>query len=320
MKWVKLGRIFNPYEHLLFNGTAGFAQSPQAIVFRDFIRVYFSTRTKDPVNGKYFSNIAYAEFDKSFSKVLRVSDREVISPGKLGCFDEHGIFPMNVLRYGDRIYAWTGGWSRRVSVSVETAIGFAVSEDDGISFVRYGDGPVLAASLHEPFLVGDPFVTRFKGRFHMWYIFGTKWVKQPGSLQAERVYKVAHAVSDDGISWERESTGIIENQLGEDECQAMPTVIETGGKYHMYFCYRYPDDFRTNAGRGYRLGYAVSEDLETWTRSDSKAGIGLSESGWDSEMQCYPHLMESDGSIYLLYNGNEFGREGFGIAVLEADL
>ena len=34
-------------------------------------------------------------------------------------------------------------------------------------------------------------------------------------------------------------------------------------------------------------------------------------------MQCYPHVYESDGIIFLLYNGNEFGRFGFGAAVLE---
>jgi hypothetical protein len=33
-------------------------------------------------------------------------------------------------------------------------------------------------------------------------------------------------------------------------------------------------------------------------------------------MQCYPHVFECDGKVYLLYNGNEFGRYGFGLAEL----
>jgi hypothetical protein len=37
---------------------------------------------------------------------------------------------------------------------------------------------------------------------------------------------------------------------------------------------------------------------------------------WDADMQCYPHAFECDGSVYLLYNGNEFGRYGFGLAKL----
>jgi hypothetical protein len=34
-------------------------------------------------------------------------------------------------------------------------------------------------------------------------------------------------------------------------------------------------------------------------------------------MQCYPHTFQSDGKVYMLYNGNEFGRFGFGLAVLD---
>ena len=33
-------------------------------------------------------------------------------------------------------------------------------------------------------------------------------------------------------------------------------------------------------------------------------------------MQCYPHVFECHGKVYLLYNGNEFGRTGFGLAVI----
>jgi predicted GH43/DUF377 family glycosyl hydrolase len=317
MNWKKLGKIFDPFDNVPVNGPDGFAQSPQALVFGDFVRIYFSTRKKDPLNGKYLSNIAFADFDKNFSKVLRMSESEVIPRGNLGCFDEHGIFPMNVLRHGDKIYAWTCGWNRRVSVSVDTAIGFAMSDDSGLTFKKYGEGPVMAACLNEPFLVGDPFVIRFEDRFHMFYIYGLRWIKLDEKGQAERVYKIAHAVSDDGREWARDGSTIISDRLGPNECQALPTVIYAGGKYHMYFCYRYPEDFRSNRERGYRLGYATSADMRNWLRDDSIAGIDIADSGWDSEMQCYPHLFSCDGNIYLLYNGNNFGRNGFGIAILE---
>jgi hypothetical protein len=37
-------------------------------------------------------------------------------------------------------------------------------------------------------------------------------------------------------------------------------------------------------------------------------------------MMCYPHLFRLDGRIALLYNGNNFGKEGFGLAMLESDI
>ena len=73
-------------------------------------------------------------------------------------------------------------------------------------------------------------------------------------------------------------------------------------------------------GKGYRLGYAYSHDLVRWLRNDSLLGLPLSGNGWDGEMMCYPHLFNLNGQVGLLYNGNNFGRGGFGLAILKSDI
>lgn len=317
MKWTKLGKIFDPSEFELPNDCKEFAQSPQALVFDDFVRIYFSSRERDD-NGKYLSHICYVDMAKDFTRARGVSGGTVVELGKLGCFDEHGIFPMNVLRHGGRVHGYTSGWTRRVSVSVDTGIGLAFSDDDGVTFQKIGDGPILTSSLHEPFLVGDPFVKVYDGTFHMWYIFGIDWKKFSDGQPPDRVYKIGHATSPDGVSWQKEEARqIIDSLLHDDESQALPTVIKLGDRYHMFFCFRESSDFRKAKGRGYRIGHAFSDDLETWTRDDAASGLEVSADGWDSEMMCYPHVFECDERVYLLYNGNEFGRHGFGIAILE---
>lgn len=315
--WKKLGKIFDPKDWPLPNGCREFAQSPQALVFEDKVRIYFSTRAID-TNGKYLSHVAFADFDKSLEKVITVSTSDVIPLGALGCFDEHGIFPISPMQHDDMIYGFTTGWSRRVSVSVETGIGLALSRDQGNTFERVGDGPILSSSLHEPCLVGDAFVRHWNGHFHMWYIYGTGWKSYAPGAAPDRTYKIGHASSHDGISWHKdEATQIIADVLGPDESQALPTVIEISGRYHMMFCYRQSFDFRSNAQRSYRLGHAVSDDLFTWRRDDNALSISGTAGEWDSDMQCYPHLLSIDNNIYLLYNGNQFGRNGFGVARLE---
>lgn len=319
MKWIKKGRIFDPTQHKLANNCTAFAQSPQALVFDEFVRVYFSTREWNEQTGRFLSHISFVDFDRDFTTILRVADNTVIELGELGTFDEHGIFPINPLRHAGKIYAYTCGWSRRVSVSVETSTGLAFSEDNGLTFKKIGPGPVLTSSLHEPVLVGDSFVQVYDNRFHMWYIYGNKWIIGNEKEPPARVYKIAHAVSDDGINWHKDTGGqIIADRLNAHECQALPTVLKIGSRYHMYFCYREATDFRKNPARGYRLGYAWSDDLSNWTRADEEAGIGFSASGWDAEMMCYPHIFECGNKVYLLYNGNEFGKYGFGIAELES--
>lgn len=316
MKWVKHGIVFDPARHALPAGCELFAQSPQALEFADFVRVYFSTRSLD-ATGKYLSRIAFADFSKDFEHIIQVSASTVIPLGDLGCFDEHGIFPMNVLRHEDRILAYTCGWSRRVSVSVETAIGLAVSRDQGLTFQRLGPGPVLAATLREPCLVGDAFVKIIDGTFHMWYIFGTGWRKYAPGAAPDRTYKIGHAISADGVDWiKEEARQIIADHLGADESQALPSVVILGKRAHMFFCFRQSFDFRTAGGRGYRLGHAYSDNLVDWVRDDTCVPAPGSAGEWDADMQCYPHVFECDGRICLLYNGNAFGRRGFGLAVL----
>jgi hypothetical protein len=281
----------------------------------DGVRVYFSSRERDRT-GKFLSHVSYVEFDSEFLAIRAVADHTVLPLGEAGDFDEHGIFPIHIFRNGDEIWGYTTGWSRRVSVSADAAIGLAVSKDGGRTFCKIGRGPVLASSLHEPFLVGDAFVLKVDGVYHMWYIFGQRWVCGTPGAQPDRVYKIGHAISDDGVSWERDGKAIISDCLGADECQALPSVLRCGGLYHMVFCYRSHVGFRTGKSNAYRLGYARSADLRRWVRDDSALGLDLSAEGWDSEMMCYPHLFSYRNRVWLLYNGNQFGRNGFGLAVL----
>jgi hypothetical protein len=217
MKWLKKKLIFDLSDQMLLNTKFEFAQSPQTLVFDDFVRIYFSTRKKDVDSGKFLSFISFVDFDKKFERIVNTSKDVVIELGGLGCFDEHGIFPINILRHDGKIYAYTCGWSRRVSVSVETSTGLAFSEDDGLTFQKVGTGPVFTSSLLEPVLVGDSFVRVYDGAFHMWYIFGKCWKDANENEPPARVYKIGHAVSNDGIEWKKgDGLQIISDILNED--------------------------------------------------------------------------------------------------------
>lgn len=319
MKWAKHGMIFSPSEFRQELNGMVYSQSPQALPIKNGVRVFFSTRILDS-SGKYLSHIAFADFSRDFKEVQAVSNHLVIPLGGLGDFDEHGIFPIHIFQNQDKIFGYTTGWNRRKSVSADASIGLAISTDGGKTFQKLGRGPVLSSSLHEPFLVGDPFVLLIDKIYHMWYISGKRWILSEKTSDADRVYKISHAVSDDGIQWKKDNQTIIPDSIGSDECQALPSVLEVAGIYHMVFCYRDAIGFRTEPTKGYRLGYAYSRDLENWTREDEVLGLPLGGEDWDSQMMCYPHLFCLDGRIALLYNGNEFGKDGFGLAYLESNI
>ena len=47
--------------------------------------------------------------------------------------------------------------------------------------------------------------------------------------------------------------------------------------------------------------------MANWARDDEQIDMGLSETGWDSEMVNYPHVFELDGRTHMLYQGNGMG-------------
>lgn len=317
-RWRKLGKVFTPQAVVGRPWLKEFAQAPATLVFDDFVRVYFSCRPPADANGQYVSYSAYVDLDRAdLFQVRRVSEQPILALGGLGEFDEFGIYPVSVVRDGDAVRAYYAGWTRCESVPFDVAIGCAVSRDGGRTFDKLGRGPVLGPSLHEPFVLSGPKIRRFDGQWFLWYIAGRKWKMVAG--RPEPVYKIRMATSVDGIEWTRVNRDLIDSRLEEDEAQASPDVFFANGRYHMFFCYRRSVDYRGHAG-GYRIGYASSVNLVDWTRDDAKAGIDVSVEGWDSEMVSYPHVFELDGATYMAYLGDQVGRHGFGLAVLDGRL
>lgn len=311
LEWKKLGRVFDPTASPATSWLREYAQCPTPLVLdEEVIRVYFAGRPQRTADRQYVSYPAYVDLARhDLSRIVGVAEAPLMSLGRMGCFDEFGVMPGSVVRRGEEILLYYTGWTRLRSVPYSLAIGLAVSRDGGASFERVGDGPVLGLSLGEPYFVTGPIVRVLDDLWHMWYLTGRKWLFEEGKF--EPVYQIARATSDDGLNWQRDGQPIIPT-LSDDECQDIASPFQLDGKWHAVFAWRRPS---TSAG-AYRLGQASSADLKSWVRDDSQVGIGLSATGWDSQMMCYAQVLEVDGRVLLFYCGNDFGRAGFGIAEL----
>lgn len=318
-KWKKLGRIFVPQNVKDRDWLKSFAQAPSVLLYDDFVRVYFSCRPAPDSNGQYVSYSAYLDLDrKNLFNILRIANQPVFKLGERGCFDEFGTYPVSAIRKDREIWAYYAGWTRCESVPFNVAIGAAISTNNGQTFDKIGNGgPILSYSIDEPYVISGPKIRKYNDTYYLFYIAGRKWI--PNNGKPEPVYKIRMAFSHDGINWEKLNKDLIESRVEEDEAQASPDVFFSHNKYHMFFCYRYGLNFRGKE-YGYRIGYASSADLINWERDDSKAGIDVSDEGWDSEMISYPHVFELDGKTYMMYLGNQVGKEGFGLAELEGEL
>jgi hypothetical protein len=297
-----------------------YAQAPNVIIYDNFVRVFFCCRPAPDERNQFVSRCAFVDLDrKDLFSVINIAKKPVLSLGGLGSFDEFGTYPVSVIRDGEEIVAIYGGWTRCESVPFNISLGLARSKDDGVSFQKYGIGPVLSHSPDEPFTVTSPKIRRYEGVWYLAYTAGRRWILGDDG-RPEIVYKLRIAKSMDCVNWSIQNRDIIESKLGDNEAQACPDIIFSNGKFHMFFCYRSGLDFRDNKNGSYRIGYASSSDMLNWHRDDSKMNIDISDEGWDSDMVAYPTVFELDGSIYMLYAGNGVGKTGFGLAKLEGEL
>ncbi len=311
MKWEKKGLIFvadNNYDWMCTH-----AQVPLVNRISDnVLRIYFGTR--DKLNRTVTTYIE-VEADNPHN-VLYVHDKPVLGLGQLGCFDDCGAMPSWIVNHGDMKYLYYIGWNVSATVSYRNSIGLAVSKDNGQSFTRLYDGPIMDRTHLEPHFCACPCVMLEDKLWRMWYLSCVKWEMYKG--KSEPYYHTKYAESNDGINWHRKGVVCIDFKSSSEAGIVRPSIIKEDNLYRMWFSYRGIDDYRMNKKHSYRIGYAESADGVNWDRKDEAVGIDISEDGWDSVMIAYPYVYEHKGKKYMIYNGNGFGASGFGYAYLES--
>ncbi|AWI25654.1 glycoside hydrolase family protein [Flavobacterium pallidum] len=271
------------------------------------IRVYYAPRNQSGKSIPTYFDVS----SKDPSKLLYKHDKAILDLGALGTFDDDGIMPCSAVRISENcIYLYYVGWNPSVSVPYRNAIGLAISHDNGDTFTKAFQGAIVERNRNEPFFTASPFVLKEDNVWHLWYASSTGFVIVDD--KPEPLYEIKYAFSHDGIDWNRPNITCIAPSK-QYECTARPTVIKEDGVYKMWFTYRGSVDYR-GGKESYRIGYAESKDAVHWERMDSRAGIGLSEEGWDAAMQTYPSVINVGSKKYLFYNGNGFGKTGIGLA------
>lgn len=300
MRWRKLGRVFVPSGEMPWMRTHAAVPIPLHLG-GDRYRIYFTVR-----DDRNRSHLAWLHIDLRRPNIVQeLAPEPALGPGALGCFDDAGVYGNALVERDGQLLLYFIGWNRGPREPLFYAsIGLAASSDGGLTFERVSRAPILARSEFDPCFVSSPFVLIDDGRWRMWYVSGTRWAEADGTLRS--YYHVKYAESADGLAWTRDGRVCIDNAPGEPNI-ARPFVRRRREGYEMWYSF--------DRGAGYRIGYAESVDGYVWTRRDELAGIDVSETGWDSAMIAYPYAFRHGTTDFLLYSGNDFGREGFGLAV-----
>jgi|APLak6261672214_1056088.scaffolds.fasta_scaffold02542_3 hypothetical protein len=302
LKWRKLGLVFCP------SGETVWMQSHAAVPIAESLggnlfKIYFSSR--DEFN-RSFTGYTVIDIARP-NQILELSNNPVLAPGGLGEFDDSGAMATWLTFHQGKKFLYYIGWNLGVTVPFRNSIGLSISTQ-GDGFTRYSNGPIVDRSMHEPHFCASCCVLPGEDFWRMWYLSCTGWRMREG--KPEHNYNIKYAESRDGINWQREGLVAIDFANDQEFAISRPSVIHDNDCWRMWYSFR---------GHAYRIGYAESEDGRQWNRLDTQVGIDVSVTGWDSEMIEYPFVFDHKGQRYMLYNGNGYGKTGFGLAVLEQD-
>ena len=299
--WEKLGIIFKPKQELWWLQSHAMIPTPY-MIDSNLCKVYFSGRDENNI-----SHIGYFIIDLDHPReILELSQEPVLSPGERGCFDDNGVTPSCILFDNNRLLMYYIGWNPGFNVRMHLFGGLCISRNNGKSFERHSRAPIIERCRINPLLNTAPYVLKCPDRWRMYYVSGVEWLHKDLPR-----YNIQIAYSNNGIDWEREGKVAIDFKNNEEMALARPWVIMNGQQYKMWFSYKN----NWEDGSTYRLGYAESIDGDNWTRLDEKVGIDVSSQGWDSEMIEYAAVVPYKESLYMFYNGNNYGYDGVGLAI-----
>jgi len=302
--WKPLGRIFKT--EAMAPWAVSHASHPLPLgIGQNRLRIYFSTR--DEQNRSSAASIE-VDIDGERFDVVRGPEGPHFGPGKRGFFDADGVTMSSFVRNEGRLFGFYLGWTVLKHVPFANFIGLCVSDDDGATFQRVSTVPIVGRTRENPITIGYPFVIREGGRWRMWYGSHLSW--DHGTQPMLHVLK--EAFSDNLLDWQADERVVIDvagSSVPEEFAVSRPCVVrEPDETLSMWYATRRPN---------YELGYAVSRDANNWERRDHSMQFLGQTQAWENCERTYPFVFDHNGRRYMLYNGNGYGREGFGIAILE---
>ncbi len=301
-KWQKLGLLYCPEGTHRHPKLLSHAANPLPVhIEGDIFRVFFSGRD---INNR--SSVGAVDVDISSMKVIEEHHSPLFTHGDVNSFFSDGVSIGNCYEANGKQYMLFMGWQTPQNGHWRGDIGRLVVNPD-LTLELENEAPFIASDEKDPISLSYPWVLKnAEDDYEMWYGSTKTW----DAGNKEMLHVINYATSADGHNWDRKGLAI-PYELGYAQAFSRPTVaIGVNQTREMWFSYR------SGTGEKYRIGHATSKDSKSWELALNENKITVSTNGWDSEMIEYPFVFDHKEQRYMLYNGNGYGKTGFGLALL----
>ena len=297
-QWHKLGLLYCPSENNRHPKLLTHAANPVPILLEgDVYRVFYSGRDKEKR-----SSVGSVDIDIVRQEIIYEHAAPFFEHGPVDSFYSDGVSIGNFYTVGNTTYLLFMGWQNPAHQHWFGSIGRLILHSDGHLSLD-SDTAFLPMSNVDPISLSYPWVIYSQGQYHMWYGSTVTW----DAGNQEMLHVINYASSEDGHHWTRQGVSV-PYEIGVAQAFSRPSILQEQDGLTMWFSYR------DGTGKPYRIGMAKSQNYQDWVLHLEQVGIDVSATGWDANMIEYPFVLTHKGYKYMFYNGDGYGRSGFGLA------
>lgn len=305
--WKNHGIIWGPQN---FNESLNSALQPTPLILsKNQIRVFYGARNSDGVSSIFSVDLIVS---KDNIEIERFSKDPLLEPGQHGAFDENGVVPCFSFKdHQSNINLLYAGYSLPSKVRFVAFSGLAILKENSEKYTRFSNSPFMERTNKDFLFRVIHCMLKEKKLFKIWYGAGSSFFEFNNKTYPK--YNIKYLETEDLLSLDEDGTVVL-NTINDEYRVGRPWVVKTDNdKYAMFFGYG-------SINNTYKIGLAKSIDALIWERVDNDIfNFHSSLLDWDNQMNAYPSFVNINKRKLLFYNGNDYGKMGFGVSELIGD-
>jgi hypothetical protein len=301
IRFRRLGKLFGPETFLAQGIAITYTSNPVAYhLHGSLFRIYFNSR--DTMNR---SEVWSVDFDLQAMQIVESSLKVQLDyRGKFPQYCQNGISLGSVFTLSNERFIGFMGWYVPHRKHWVGEIG-RLRIDSEFNLELFDSSPWIGISPDDPVSLSYPAVQEVKGGSDIWY--GTTRTWDAGNGEMLHTLERSHLDHYGAIT---KTQAVVPYQLGEAQAFSRPSLINAGGV--TLFSY----SFRGNQNK-YQIAVRTMEAIGESVEFGEPSVFSPGQIAWENEMVEYPYMVQYQGKIFMLYNGNSFGKSGIGLAEIE---
>jgi len=277
-----------------------YASNPAALTITDsHLRIFFNSRDFQNRSKIYSIDLHGEELEPDYDSVsLQYSN------GTQGSYFSHGLSVGQIFSIDDKKSLSVMGWKNYVGKHWEGRIGYIPFDTEG-NLTVLESRPWMDLDSLDPISLSYPALYKDNNSTVIWYGSTLTW--DVGNGEMLHILKEAKLSNDGRVV---KGDNIMPYVLGSAQAFSRPAIVQIDRDFLLAYSYR------GNTTR-YRIGFMILGDFNSASHLGGIPPFLTSKEEWESEMVEYPSFFSFQKQMFMLYNGNAFGKTGIGVVRVE---